>query len=89
MGNVMVVVLSMFLAVSAVAQVLDTNALIRLDPAVDAIVRADTKVEKLAGGFWRNEGPVWVRNGGYLVFSDIPPTTRSTSGIPRMARFPC
>ena len=29
-------------------------------------------VEKLAGGFGFLEGPVWVRNPGYLLFSDIP-----------------
>ncbi len=42
----------------------------RLDPAVNAIVPADAKVEKLAGGFQFLEGPVWVREGGYLLFSD-------------------
>ena len=35
-------------------------------------VPADTKVTKLAGGFGFIEGPVWVKDGGYLVFSDIP-----------------
>jgi gluconolactonase len=50
----------------------DGNAVIRLDPALDAIVPAGTKVEKAAGGFGFAEGPVWVRRGGYLIFSDIP-----------------
>ncbi len=44
----------------------------RLDPAVNAIVPADAKVEKVAGNFGFVEGPVWVRSGGYLLFSDIP-----------------
>lgn len=35
-------------------------------------VPADAKVTKLAGGFGFIEGPVWVKDGGYLVFSDIP-----------------
>ena len=48
------------------------NEVVRLDPALDQIVSADTKVEKLAGGFGFLEGPVWVRHGGYLLFSDIP-----------------
>ena len=47
----------------------DTKIL-RLDPALDAIVSPDTKIEKLAGGFLFTEGPVWVRDGGYLLFSD-------------------
>jgi gluconolactonase len=44
--------------------------IIRNDPALDAIVSPDTKIEKLAGGFLFTEGPVWVRDGGYLLFSD-------------------
>jgi len=44
----------------------------RFDPRLDAIVPADAKMEKLAEGFEWSEGPVWVRDGGYLLFSDIP-----------------
>ena len=40
------------------------------DAALDAIVTPGTKIEKLAGGFQFTEGPVWVRDGGYLLFSD-------------------
>jgi len=43
---------------------------VRLDPALDEIVPAPARVEKLAGGFLFIEGPVWVRDGGYLLFSD-------------------
>jgi gluconolactonase len=42
----------------------------RLDPALDQIVPATPVVEKLAEGFQFLEGPVWVRDGGYLLFSD-------------------
>ena len=42
----------------------------REDPALDAIIAQDAKIEKLAGGFLFTEGPVWVRDGGYLLFSD-------------------
>ena len=41
----------------------------RLDPALDAIVPRDAKIEKLAEGFLFTEGPVWVPDG-YLLFSD-------------------
>lgn len=46
----------------------------RLDPAFDALVPAEAKIEVLAGGFTWTEGPVWVddESGGYLLFSDIP-----------------
>jgi gluconolactonase len=42
----------------------------RLDPGLDALVSPGTKIERLAGGFLFTEGPVWVRDGGYLLFSD-------------------
>jgi len=42
----------------------------RLDPAIDAIVPPNPKIYKLADGFQFTEGPVWVRDGGYLLFSD-------------------
>ncbi len=58
----------------AKAQAQDSGEIVRLDPAVDAIVPADAKVEKLAGGFGFLEGPIWVHamGQGYLLFSDIP-----------------
>jgi gluconolactonase len=44
----------------------------RLDPALDIIVPAGATVEKIIGNILFAEGPVWVRSGGYLLFSDIP-----------------
>lgn len=58
------------LPLSAAAQA--TQTVIRLDPALDAIVARDAKVERVATGFGFTEGPVWVRKGGFLIFSDIP-----------------
>src|SRR5688500_10415829 len=45
----------------------------RLDPALDRLVAPDATIEVLAGGYDWSEGPVWVKSGGYLLFSDIPP----------------
>jgi len=42
----------------------------RLDPAIDRIVPENAKLFKLAEGFLFSEGPAWVRDGGYLLFSD-------------------
>ena len=44
----------------------------RLDPALDAIIAPDAKLETLGEHFGLTEGPVWVPEGrsGYLVFSD-------------------
>jgi gluconolactonase len=45
----------------------------RLDPALDALVPPDAKIEKLAEGFKWAEGPVWTsEGGGALLFSDVP-----------------
>ena len=43
----------------------------RKDSALDDILPASPKLEKLADGFAFTEGPVWVPDGeGYLLFSD-------------------
>jgi gluconolactonase len=44
----------------------------RWDPAMDAIVPKDWKIEKLAEGFGWAEGPIWVKKGQYLLFTDVP-----------------
>lgn len=45
----------------------------RLDPALDHIVPAHPRLERVTTGFTWLEGPVWVpRKGGYLLFADIP-----------------
>ena len=43
---------------------------LRLDPAMDEIVPPNPKIHKVADGFLFTEGPIWVRDGGYLLFSD-------------------
>ena len=42
---------------------------VRLDPAIDALVPPNPKIFKLAEGFIFTEGPVWNKEG-YLLFSD-------------------
>jgi gluconolactonase len=44
--------------------------IIRKDPAMDTIVGPNPKVFKLADGFKFTEGPIWVGEGNYLLFSD-------------------
>src|SRR5687767_1344292 len=45
----------------------------RSDPALDAVVDANTQAELLAAGFGLNEGPVWVPEGrsGYLIVGGL------------------
>ena len=51
-----------------------STEIVRVDPALDAIVSSDSKLEELARGFLFTEGPVWVpataNTSGYLLFSD-------------------
>ena len=46
--------------------------IVRDSPLLDQLIAADAKVEVLAAGFAWTEGPVWIKEGGYLLFSDIP-----------------
>ena len=47
----------------------------RIDRALDALISHDTQIEVLADGFDWSEGPVWIPQGGYLLFSDVPTNT--------------
>jgi gluconolactonase len=42
---------------------------VKRDPGLEAIVPANARIEKIAGGFQFTEGPVWHPDG-YLLFSD-------------------
>jgi gluconolactonase len=44
----------------------------RIDPALDAIVDKDAKVEIIAEGFEWSEGPLWLKDQNMLIFSDVP-----------------
>jgi len=48
--------------------------IVKKDPALEALISPDAKLEKLAGGFGFTEGALWVPKGegGYLLFSDMP-----------------
>jgi len=45
------------------------------DPSFQEIVAADAPIEKLTEGFTWSEGPAWVRDGNYLLFTDVPENT--------------
>ena len=36
------------------------------------LIASDAKIEILAEGYDWSEGPVWIKDGGYLLFSDVP-----------------
>jgi gluconolactonase len=49
--------------------------IIREDPRLDHLLAADARLEVVASGFDWTEGPAWDKQGGYLLFSDIPRNT--------------
>jgi len=47
----------------------------RLDPRFDDLVPRNAVLEKIVDDHGWTEGPVWVRDGGYLLFSDVVKNT--------------
>ncbi|HEY5803786.1 MAG TPA: SMP-30/gluconolactonase/LRE family protein [Lysobacter sp.] len=45
------------------------------DDALRTIVAPDARIERIAEGFAWSEGPLWMRNGDYLLFNDVPGNT--------------
>ncbi len=74
--NIEILFLTLAITIAGVKLLAAQNGgqVVRLDPALDALVPAGARVEKLADGFGFLEGPVWVHTSslGYLIFSDIP-----------------
>jgi gluconolactonase len=50
----------------------DSMRIERHDPALDKLIDPASKIEVLAQGHDWTEGPLWIKRGGYLLFSDIP-----------------
>jgi gluconolactonase len=48
------------------------GSVIRLDPAIDALIPAGAVIQQVATGFGWSEGPVWVWRKRSLYFSDVP-----------------
>lgn len=44
----------------------------RLDPALDALLAPNARMERLAGRFDWSEGPTWLKDKKMAVFSDVP-----------------
>lgn len=48
------------------------GSVVREDARLDALVSPEAPIEVLASGFEWAEGPIWFKESGYLLFSDIP-----------------
>lgn len=66
-----------FILVSYISSAQNKNIgqIARLDPALDNLIDKNAKIEVIGDGFLWSEGPVWIKNGGYLLFSDVPANT--------------
>lgn len=69
------IILLLALAASVSAQTspaAQPTSVVRLDPRFDQLVPKDTKIELVAEDIIWAEGPVWDKQGNYLLFSDAP-----------------
>jgi len=69
---VVALVFAAFTALAEDKKPLTVGSFERKDPKFDELIPKDAMIEVLAGGLKWSEGPVWVKNGGHLLFSDIP-----------------
>src|SRR5215210_4121684 len=60
---------------SSLAQQRTIGRIIGLDPAFDLLVDKNEKIEVLADTFLWAEGPAWVKDSSYLLFSDVKRNT--------------
>lgn len=57
---------------SAVGQTKTIGKIIQNDPELSTLLNINDKLEVLGEGFEWSEGPIWVKDGSYLLFSDVP-----------------
>jgi gluconolactonase len=58
--------------VPGLAHAATVGGITRFDPGLDAVVDIGAPIEVLGTGYKWAEGPVWVKQGGYLLFNDVP-----------------
>jgi len=75
MKNFLFILATAFIALNSFAQQKTIGKIVSLDPAFDELIAKGTDIEILADSFAWSEGPVWVKDGKYLLFSDIPNNT--------------
>jgi gluconolactonase len=76
MKNILLVLAAFFAINSYSQQTYPTiGKIISYDNTFSQLVSADAKIEVLGTNFVWSEGPVWVKEGGYLLFSDAPQNT--------------
>lgn len=76
LATMLTVVLAACAAAGASRQSFPTlGRLTVFDDSFHDVVAPDARIEKIAEGFTWAEGPAWVREGNYLLFTDVPENT--------------
>ena len=75
MKKIMILLMAMVFGFCSIAQQKNLGQIISLDPHFYDLIDRDARIEILADSFMWSEGPVWVKDSSYLLFSDIPRTT--------------
>ena len=63
--------MGLVMGVALYGQAAGVGNIVRADSALDQLIAPDAKIEKVLGGLRFTEGPVWVKKGGFLYFSDL------------------
>lgn len=66
---------ALFLTLSAAAPMnapVPNATIVRNDRALDQLIDPNAAMRKLGEGYGWSEGPVWIEDGQYLLFSDVP-----------------
>ncbi|MES2989658.1 MAG: SMP-30/gluconolactonase/LRE family protein [Pseudomonadota bacterium] len=58
--------------VSGLAHAETVGSITKFDDALDAVLDVNAPIEVIGTGYQWAEGPVWVKQGGYLLFNDPP-----------------
>lgn len=66
---------SMIITFNLAGQEKTIGKLTSLDPAFNGLISPNTPIEVLGEGFDWSEGPTWVKDGNFLLFSDVPKNT--------------
>ena len=74
MKNILILIF-LLMTPLAYSQPKTIGQVVRLDPSLDDLLDKNAQIEVLADGFQWSEGPAWIKNGGYLIFSDVKANT--------------
>lgn len=75
MKTILLILCAIFIVNSSQSQIKTSSKITSLDPKFDLLVDKDAKVEILAKNFLWAEGPAWVKDSNYLIFSDVKRNT--------------